>query len=63
MTKAEKAQLLIDDGFIDELMNAARASICLEWLRADGVECREELWAQMKAVDAVSRAIVGAASE
>ena len=63
MNKGEKAKVLVEDGFIDDLAAAAKAAIVQQWSRAESMEEREECWAELRAVDTVLRAIVGLSHE
>ena len=63
MNKAEKAAVLVEDGFFEDLTEAAKAAIVQQWSRAESMEEREECWAELRAVDTVLRAIVGMANE
>jgi hypothetical protein len=62
MNRQEKAKLLCDEGFLEELSAAAKAEIVAEWERSEGIKEREECHAQMRAVDSVIRAMVGFAN-
>jgi hypothetical protein len=63
MKQAEKAQLLIDDSFLDDIMGRVKKEYVIRWAReADPVK-RELWWAAYNMADDVVREIVSAACE